>query len=117
MKYIGTYQGISVYTINIFDYTKDEINDPFIYAIKQKDSQKMDLVYKGYKVGILLEDGNILKINKRIPWKFFSKQKEEKKPKDDIDFYDFSVDFSAYDKVVNDVFSNLPNWWKDLERE
>lgn len=117
MKYIGAYQGIPVYTTNIFDYTKDKIDNPFIYAIKQKNSQKMDLVYRGHKIGILLEDGNILEIKKGIPWKFPSEKKEEKKSKDDIDFYDFSVDFSAYDKTVNDVFSNLSDWWKNLERE
>lgn len=124
--YVGDYKGKEVYVINREDYTKDKVNNKnIIYAIKQKDNVELDLVFKGYHIGVMWDDGNILTLNK-TPWVF----KEAPKPKSkvkvktkvkkediDIDNYDFSIDFSEYETVVNDVFKNLETWWKDLEKE
>lgn len=119
--YAGDYRGKAVYIVNKEDYTKDKINSEHIYAVKHFTDLKMDLVFQGYKFAIMNCDGTITNIKKE-PWvfKFKKKPKKEEKREEvkiDIDNYDFSIDFSEYEVVVNDVFKNLNKWWKDLEKE
>lgn len=126
--YVGDYKGKEVYVINREDYTKGKVNnESIIYAIRQEDGIKLDLVFKGYRIGLMWDNGNVLTVEK-TPWVFKkaskskskSKVKTENKVKKediDIDNYDFSIDFSEYETVVNDVFKNLETWWKDLEKE
>ena len=112
--YAGDYRGE--------DYTEDKLNSKHIYAIRHVMDSKMDLVFQGYKFAIMNCDGTIVNVKKEA-WMFKKKKKEKKKEekkeevKVDIDNYDFSVDFSEYEAVVNDVFENLSNWWADLEKE
>lgn len=128
--YAGDYKGKAVYVIDKEEYTKDKVDSPYIYAIRQKNNAELDLVFKGYHIGIMWDDGNILPLN-RTPWTFKEAPKPKSKSKTkvkvkskvkkeesvDIDSYDFSIDFSEYETVVNDVFKNLETWWKDLEKE
>lgn len=128
--YVGDYKGRKVYVVNESYYTEDKIDSPDIYAIRQKNNTELDLVFKGYHIGVMWDDGNILTLN-RTPWNFkkTSKPKVKSKPEVkvenkptkedsvDIDNYDFSVNFDKYSTVVNNVFQNLETWWKDLEKE
>lgn len=121
--YAGDYRGKAVYVIDKEDYTEDKLNSKHIYAIRHIMDLKMDLVFQGYKFAIMNCDGTIANVRKER-WKFKSKKKEEKKREEkkeevkvDIDNYDFSVDFSEYSVIVDDVFKNLNRWWEDLEKE
>ena len=119
--YAGDYRGKAVYIVNKEDYTKDKINSEHIYAVKHLTDLKMDLVFQGYKFAVMNCDGTIINVKKE-PWVFKFKKKPKKEDKReevkvDIDNYDFSIDFSEYEVVVNDVFKNLNKWWKDLEKE
>ena len=81
----------------------------------------MDLVFQGYKFAVMNCDGTIINVKKE-PWVFKFKKKPKKEDKReevkvDINNYDFSIDFSEYEVVVNDVFKNLNKWWEDLEKE
>ena len=123
--HVGEYKGRDVYVIDREVYTKDKINSPNIYAIRRKHKAELDLVFQGYCIGTMWDDGRIL--NKaKTPWVFNEPKPKKKKvevkverkePSVDIDNYDFSVDFSEYEAVVNDVFKNLNKWWEDLEKE
>ena len=124
----GEYQGTEVYIVDEFEYTRDKIDSPYIYAIKQKNNAKLDLVFHGNCFGIMWDDGTILNFRTKTPWVFKEPEPKKKKkkvevkveikePSVDIDNYDFSVDFSEYEAVVNDVFKNLNKWWEDLEKE
>ena len=120
--YAGDYRGKAVYVIDKEDYTEDKLNSKHIYAIRHVMDSKMDLVFQGYKFAIMNCDGTIANVRKEA-WMFKKKKKEKKKEekkeevKIDIDNYDFSVDFSEYEAVVNGVFENLSNWWEDLAKE
>ena len=124
--YVGEYKGTEVYVVDESEYTKDQIDSPYIYAIKQKNNTELDLVFHGKCFGAMWDDGTILNFRTQTPWVFKESKKKKKKvvvkverkePSVDIDNYDFSVDFSEYEAVVNDVFQNLEAWWKDLEKE
>ena len=119
--YGGDYRGKAVYIVNKEDYTKDKINSEHIYAVKHLTDLKMDLVFQGYKFAVMNCDGTIINVKKE-PWVFKFKKKPKKEDKReevkvDINNYDFSIDFSEYEVVVNDVFKNLNKWWEDLEKE
>lgn len=120
--YAGDYRGKAVYIVNKKDYTEDRLNSEHIYAVKHTMDSKMDLVFQGYKFAIMDSDGTIRNVRKER-WVFEKKKKEKKREekkeevKVDIDNYDFNVDFSEYEVVVNDVFENLNKWWADLEKE
>ena len=120
--YVGDYKGKAVYVINKEDYTEDRINSEHIYAVKRITDLKMDLVFQGCKFAVMNCDGTIKNVKKE-PWVFKFKKKKKKKEekkeevKVDIDNYDFNVDFSEYEVIVNDVFKNLNKWWEDLEKE
>lgn len=120
--YAGDYRGKAVYVVNKEDYTEDRLNSEHIYAVRHVMDSKMDLVFQGYKFAIMNCDGAITNVRKER-WVFEKKKKEKKREekkeeaKVDIDNYDFNVDFSEYEVVVNNVFKNLSNWWADLEKE
>lgn len=125
--YVGEYKGRDVYVIDREVYTRDKIDSPYIYAIRRKNREELDLVFHGKCFGAMWDDGTIVNFRTQTPWVFKEPKKKKKKRIEvkverkeesvNIDNYDFSVDFSEYEAVVNNVFKNLNKWWKDLEKE
>lgn len=102
---VGTYHGYNVYVINYEDFSKPDVEDDTIYAVKRRGANIMDLVQHTDLIGHMDNDG-LVEIMQKIKF-FFAEPKQEE--------VSAPVGYSCYSRVVDEFFAGLEKLWEEMD--
>ena len=127
---IGKYKGKDVYVVDVFDISEDmKYNDNIFLAIIEPDRRKAVMVWDGFIVGELDDNGEVhLYPEKKGKYIWLEKKKKKvepvKKRKEEVKEIELeklalnvSNGYGQFSKVVDGFFAGLEKLWQEIDVE